>query len=307
MGEDAIDLGNELAPGRQEAPQWFLPFHRVAILGLGLIGGSLALALRADGLADTVVGYDAAPAHADEALAHGLVTAVAPTPQTAVARADLVVFAVPVLAIQPLMRAVAPVLAPDVIVTDVGSVKAPVVAWAEATLPQSGRFVGGHPMAGRERSGPGAAEATLFRGARWPLTPTSATEPAPLARVRALVVALGAEPLTLAPDEHDRLVAGASHLPLLAATALMRTLADSPDWTGVARLAAGGFRDTTRVAAGDPTMARDICLANRDAILARLDAYLDTLSQLRAAVDAQDGPALADIFAAAKAARDAWD
>jgi prephenate dehydrogenase len=286
------------------APQPFALFHRVAILGLGLIGGSLGLALLADGLAEAVVGYDTTPAHAEEALARGLVGASAATPADAVADADLVVFAVPVLAIQSLMRAVAPALAPDAILTDVGSVKAPVVAWAEATLPQPERFVGGHPMAGRERSGPGAAEAVMFRGARWPLTPTPATQPAALARIQALVVALGGEPLVMAPDEHDRLVAGASHLPLLAATALTQTLAASPDWPGVAQLAAGGFRDTTRVAAGDPTMARDICLTNRAPILARLDAYLDTLHQLRAALDVQDGPALATIFAAAKAARE---
>ena len=303
MSEDTTAASPEMAHG---AARPFAPFRRVAILGLGLMGGSLGLALQADGLADAVVGYDAAPAHADEALARGLVGAIAATPVATVAGADLVVFAVPVLAIQPLMRSVAPALAPDAILTDVGSVKAPVVAWAEATLPRPGRFVGGHPMAGRERSGPGAAVATLFRGARWPLTPIPATEPAALARIRALVVALGAEPQTLAPDEHDRLVAGASHLPLLAATALMQTLATSPDWPGVAQLAAGGFRDTTRVAAGDPTMARDICLTNRAPILARLDAYLETLHQLRAAVEREDGPALEAIFAAAKVARDEW-
>jgi len=299
-------MGEDTTAAAPEAARSFVPFRRVAILGLGLMGGSLGLALQADGLAEAVVGYDATPAHAAAALARGLVVASAPTPEDAVAYADLVVLAVPALATLPLLRAIALALASDAIVTDVGSVKAPVVAWAKATLPQPGRFVGGHPMVGSEQSGPGAAEATLYRGARWPLTPIAATEPVALARVRALVVALGAEPLVMAPDAHDQLVAGASHLPLLAASALMRTLVASPDWPGVARLAAGGFRDTTRVAAGDPTMARDICLTNGDAILARLDAYLATLQELRAALAAQDGAALADIFAAAKAARDAW-
>ncbi len=198
----------------------FPPFRRVAILGLGMMGGSLGLALRAGALADEIVGYDAAPAHAAEAVARGLVAAVYPMPQAAVADADLIVLAVPVGATLPLLQAIASAVAPDAIVTDVGSVKAAVVAWAAATLPLPGRFVGGHPMAGSERSGPGAADATLYRGARWPLTPPPATEPAALARVQALVVALGAEPLLLPPDEHDRLVAGASHLPLLAATPL---------------------------------------------------------------------------------------
>lgn len=303
MSEGASEEPSEVAHG-QTRP--FAPFRRAAILGLGLMGGSLGLALQADGLADMVVGYDATPAHANAALARGLVSAIAPTPEAAVTGADFVVFAVPVLATLPLMRAVAPALAPDAILTDLGSVKAPVVAWAEATLPQPGRFVGGHPMAGREHSGPGAAEATLLRGVRWPLTPVPTTEPAALARVQALVAALGAEPLTLAPDEHDRLVAGASHLPLLAATALVQALATSPDWPGVAQLAAGGFRDTTRVAAGDPTMARDICLTNRAPILARLDAYLDALHHLRAAVEREDGPALQSLFDAAKTARDTW-
>ena len=303
MGEDTTTVASGLTHG---AARPRALFRRVAILGLGLMGGSLGLALQANGLADVVVGYDAAPAHAEAALARGLVGAIEATPEATVAGADLVVFAVPVLATLPLMYAVAPALAPDAILTDVGSVKASVVAWAEATLPQPGRFVGGHPMAGRERSGPGAAVAALFLGARWPLTPIPATEPATLARIRALVVALGAEPLTLAPDEHDRLVAGASHLPLLAATALMQTLATSADWPGVAQLAAGGFRDTTRIAAGDPIMARDICLTNRDPILARLDTYLEALHQLRAAVEGEDGQALEALFATTKAARDGW-
>ncbi|HLY29602.1 MAG TPA: prephenate dehydrogenase/arogenate dehydrogenase family protein, partial [Ktedonobacterales bacterium] len=280
---------------------------RVAIIGLGLMGGSLGLALREGKLARQIIGYDAQPEAAAEALARHLVDSLAPTPAGVVANADLIVIAIPTLAVRATLAAITPACAPGALITDLCSVKEPVVAWAEATLPQPGRFVGGHPMTGRERSGPAAAQTDLYRGARWPLTPTSVTNPAALARITSLVTALGATPLLLPPEKHDWLVAAISHLPLLAATALMQTLAETDDWPEMAQLAAGGFRDTTRVAAGDPIMGRDICLTNRLPILRRLDAYLAELSALRQAIDTGDKTTLEAIFRAAQASRRVWE
>lgn len=281
-------------------------FSRVAILGLGLMGGSLALALRAAGLAAQLSGYDALLATMARALALGVIDEPAASPAQAVAQADLVVLAAPVGASGALLAALRTSLAPDALVTDLGSTKAQVVAWATETLLDPARFVGGHPMTGSERSGVEAASATLYGGITWCLTPTAQTAPHALERMRGLVVALGAHPLELSPDRHDHLVAGASHLPLLAATALVQAVTGGGDWPDLAQLAASGFRDTTRVASGDPVMARDICLTNRAEIVGWLDSYLTTLHTLRAQVAAGAPDALEASFRAARDARDAW-
>ncbi len=280
-------------------------FDRAAILGLGLMGASLGLALRAASAARTIVGYDAAPGLAARAQALGAIDHPASDPAVAVAAADLVVLAVPVMAMRDLLAAITPHLAPGALVTDLGSTKSAVVAWAEALLPDPPRFAGGHPMTGRERSGVDAADPALYQGCVWCLTPTERTATDALARLAALVERLGARPVTLQPQRHDEAVAAVSHLPLLAATALTMTATARPDWPTARSLAAGGFRDTTRVASGNPRMARDICLTNTQPILDCLDAYLAALQRLREAVAAGD-PALEQIFASAKEARDAW-
>lgn len=280
-------------------------FNRVAILGLGLMGASLALALRAAGGARELAGYDVAPGVAEQARTRGLVDRAHASAAEAVAGADLVVLAAPVLAMRDLLAAIAPHLGPATLVTDLGSTKAEVVAWAADRLPAPEHFIGGHPMTGRERSGLAAADATLYDGCVWCLTPSLHTAPDAQARVAALVTALGARPLIVDPAQHDAAVAAISHLPLLAATALMLTATQDPAWELARQLAAGGFRDTTRVASGDPRMARDICLTNTQPLLAVLDAYLARLHTLRDQLAAQD-PAIEATFAAAKAARDAW-
>ena len=229
------------------------------------------------------------------------------TAAEAAANADLIMLASPPQSARILLQAISAQIQPGAIVTDLCSVKAPVVAWASEALPDPSRFVGGHPMAGSERSGLDAAQAALYQGARWLLTPTPATAPDALARVEALVRALGAHPQRLDPAEHDKLLAGASHLPLAAATTLANTLAEAPDWPQMAQLAAGGYRDTTRIAAGDPIMARDICLTNRDALLAWLDAYLEQLASLRAAIAQGDATTLEAFFRSGQAARWTWE
>ncbi|MBF6589919.1 MAG: prephenate dehydrogenase/arogenate dehydrogenase family protein [Ktedonobacterales bacterium] len=279
---------------------------RVAILGLGLMGASLGLALRTHAPArHSIAGYDAAPGVAARARALGAVDTPCQAVAEAVAGANLVVLAAPVLALRELLAAIAPHLAAGAVVTDLGSVKAAVVAWAEELLPDASRFVGGHPMTGRECSGVAAADPTLYRGHTWCLTPTARTAPLALRRVQAMARRVGARPRVLDATRHDAAVAAISHLPLLAAAALALTASADPDWPEARRLAAGGFHDTTRVASGDPRMARDICLTNTQPVLACLDRYLATLQALRARVAAGDA-SIETCFAQAKRARDAW-
>ena len=278
---------------------------RVAILGLGLMGASLGMALREQGVAREIVGYDAAPGVAVRARERGAIDAACETVAAAVKDSDVVVLATPLLAMPDLLAEIAPLLAPNTLVTDLGSAKGAVVAWAESLLPSPGQFVAGHPMAGSEQSGVEAANRALYRGCTWLLTPTSRTSDAALATVERIVAALGAHSARLSPERHDRAVALASHLPLLAASALMLTIAESPNAADALTIAAGGFRDTTRVASGSPRMARDICLTNSAPLLVALDAYLNRLQALRQQLAGED-PAIEETFATARAARKEW-
>src|SRR5487761_1906124 len=308
-----IDTARDAAAHPDSSPAHDAPpFGRVAIIGLGLMGGSLGLALCAGGvdgarLAPVVVGYDAAPGVAERALARGALDHASGAVAVAGQGATLVVIATPTLAAPAVLRAIAPHLAPEAVITDLCSVKAPLVRLAPEALHHPERFVGGHPMAGLERAGIEAAIAGLYRGARWALTPTSATAPDALERVRALVVALGAEPVEMDAAAHDAAVAGVSHLPLAIAVALMRSLSEADDWETMALLAAGGYRDATRVAAGDPVMGRDMLLANRAALLARLDAFSATLASLRALLARGDAAEIEAALRAAQTARRTWE
>ncbi|MGZ6391026.1 MAG: prephenate dehydrogenase [Ktedonobacterales bacterium] len=284
-------------------------FSRVAILGLGLMGGSLALALRNAGVAEQIAGYDRTPEVAVRASERGMVDEACVAVAEAVREADLVVLAAPVLAERALLEQAAPHLTPGAVVTDLGSTKRVVVGWAEELLLVPAHFVGGHPMAGRELSGLDASDATLYHGAVWCLTPTPQTDPEVVRRLSSLITAVGASPLLLDPERHDHLIAGVSHLSILVAAGLVRTLASDGGWAELALLAAGGFRDTTRIASGDPRMARDICLTNRDEIVRWVDAYLATLHQLRdmvAAEEADGGATIEAHFREAREVREDW-
>ena len=261
--------------------------RRAALIGTGLIGGSVGLALRREGL--VVRGLDRDPARADDAKRLGVVDEVARSIDDAVAGADVVVVAVPVGQVAEVV--VAALDAGAVLVTDVGSVKAGVVGAVESARPDSAtRFVGGHPMAGSEQDGLDGADADLFVGATWVLTPTERTDADAFQAVRSLVRSLGAEVLAVTPEDHDALVAVVSHVPQLAATTLMDVAArHGEEHATLLRLAAGGFRDMTRIAASAPGIWSDICVANGDAIVRALDDYLDALQQVRALlVDADD-------------------
>jgi prephenate dehydrogenase len=275
--------------------------NRVAVLGTGLVGGSVGLAARARGL--HVTGYDRDPDRGARALAVGAIDARADDLAAAVAGSDLVVVAVPVGLVAEVAVAAFDAGAP--VVTDVGSVKAVVVEAVEAARPAvADRFVGGHPMAGSEQDGLDGADADLFVGATWVLTPTPTTDPSVFERVRDFAVALGAEAIAVSPRHHDALVAVVSHVPQLAATTLMDVAARrGEEHATLLRLAAGGFRDMTRIAASHPAIWPDICVANRDAIVESLDDYLVALAAVRELVAAADRPALLDLLERARAAR----
>ncbi len=256
-------------------------FDTVLILGVGLIGGSVARGLRERFLAREIVGLDSDPETLTTALGLGVIDVAHLSVGNWVKNVDLVVLAVPVRALPGLLNSLIPFLSETCILTDVGSVKAPLLG-AISSFPSDiqKRFVGGHPMAGSERAGVQHSSASLLQNAIWVLTPTAQTQVSTLERVQELVAALGANPVVLEPSAHDKLVATVSHLPYLSALALTRLIARHEDRDGLALLAAGGFRDLTRVASGDPRMSRDMVVENRTAVLEAIRRYRNELGAL---------------------------
>ncbi|MEX1082371.1 MAG: prephenate dehydrogenase/arogenate dehydrogenase family protein [Halofilum sp. (in: g-proteobacteria)] len=277
---------------------------RVAIVGVGLIGGSFGLALRAAGYDGEIVGIGRDRARLDQAVQLGAIDRGETEYAAGVAGAEVVLLAVPMGAMRTQMEALAPVLPADAVVTDAGSVKGSVIEDARAALGSLARFVPGHPIAGTENSGVGAAFAELYRGRRVILTPAPETEEAATERVEALWALTGAEVERLPVATHDHLLALTSHLPHMLAFGLVDTLARGDDPEGVFRYAAGGFRDFTRIASSDPVIWRDICLANREALLTALEAYRADLDALTAEIRDGDGDGLLTRFTRAKDARD---
>jgi prephenate dehydrogenase len=274
---------------------------RVAVIGTGLIGGSIGLALARQG--HPVVGYDRDTERVERAKAVGAVTEIAGSIEDAARGAAVAVIAVPVG--QIVGAAIAALDAGAAVVTDVGSVKGPVVAALEAARRDAAaRFVGGHPMAGSEQEGVDGADADLFVGATWVLTPTPATDATAYTQLRALIRDVGAEVVTVTPEHHDVLVALVSHVPQLAASTLMDVAtAHEEEHRTLLRLAAGGFRDMTRIAAGHPGIWPDILTTNREAVLDALDAYLAALGRARELVAQADDSALLALLERARAAR----
>lgn len=279
--------------------------EKLAIVGTGLIGGSFALALKRAGAVREVLGVGRNPARLTVARELGLIDRAVDWSEAA--RADCILLALPVGETEAVLRKLQPYLKAGAVVTDAGSTKANVVAAARAALGQRfADFVPGHPIAGSEQSGPGAARDDLYRGKRVVLTPQAETRAEAVAVVRALWEAAGAEVETLDADLHDRVFAAVSHLPHLAAYALVDDLACRDDSATFFRFAASGFRDFTRIAGSSPEMWRDIALANREALLHELDAYLAALQTLRQAVSERDAEALSKIFSRARSAREQW-
>jgi prephenate dehydrogenase len=281
--------------------------RRIAVIGVGLIGGSFALAMRRGGLAAQVAGYDRDAAALERAAGLQVIDQVAQSVSEATRGADLVVVAVPVKAAAGVLHDVGLALEPSAVVTDVGSTKAEVIEIARAELRERfPRFVPGHPIAGREASGVEAATVDLFKGARVVLTPLAETDAAAVEVVRGAWSGIGARVSLLAAGDHDRIFAAVSHLPHLLSFALVSELASRPDAAELFAFAAGGFRDFTRIAASSPEMWRDIALQNRAALLAELDRYGVRLAVFRELIEKGDGPALERLMAEARSARTAW-
>ena len=280
---------------------------RVALVGVGLIGGSFAMAVRRAGLSGTLVGVDRDAAALERAAGLGVIDTAATSVTEGVRGADLVVVAVPVRAIGGVLHDVALALEPRGVVTDVGSTKGDVVRIAREELRASfPRFVPGHPIAGREASGVEAAIPDLFKGARVVLTPAAQTDADAVDLVRGCWEAIGARVTMLDPQAHDRIFAAVSHLPHLLSFALVSEIASRPEAAELLGFAAGGFRDFTRIAASSPEMWRDISLQNRDALLAELDRYGARLAVFRELIARGEGAGLERLMAEARSARRAW-
>ncbi len=284
---------------------------KLVVVGVGLIGGSCALALKRAGAVGEVVGIGRAQGNLDVAVARGVVDRALPLASDwtrEVRDADVVLLATPVAQFPGLLVAMADALGPQTIVTDAGSTKQDVIDAAGGALgSRLPRFVPGHPIAGTEHTGAAAAFASLFEGRNVILTPIAETAPPSTERIAAMWQACGARVTTLDATRHDAIFAAVSHLPHVLAFTLVAELAARPDAAAYFEHAASGFRDFTRIAGGSPEMWRDIALANRDALLAEIDGYAAALAAARAFIAEGDGEALAALFGEAARARRAWE
>ena len=293
--------------------------QKIVVCGVGLIGGSFALGLKASSFSNQesalvgrrsayqIVGIGRTRAPLEQALQLGVIDEIATDWQSALRDADMVLLGMPVGQMPAVMSALVPYLEPQTVVTDGGSTKADVVAAARAAFGNKiAQFVPGHPIAGAEKSGVGAAKADLYAGKRVILTPLPENDASSVERVRAAWQACGALVSELSADDHDRVFAAVSHLPHLLAFALVHDLAARPNADQLFGFAAGGFRDFTRIASSHPEMWRDICVANRHALLAELDAYMNELMKTRVLLAGQDSAGLESMFSTARERRDAW-
>jgi len=278
---------------------------RIAIIGLGLIGGSLALALKKKAKGTEIVGFSRSLETVARAKDRGVIDRAARNPASAVAGADMVVIATPVMANKDMLAAISEHLSPRCLVTDTGSTKSEVMKWAGEYLSSKISFIGGHPMAGKETSGIGEADADLFRGCVYCLTPSPCATPQAVRKMKKTVESIGARPFFIDAETHDNLVAGVSHLPMLLSAAFVTATMKSRLWPEMAKLAAGGYRDFSRLASGSPEMNRDICVTNREKITDWLDRYIEVLKGYRNLVS-EDSEELAEMLAQAHEAREKW-
>ena len=285
-----------------ESPQMKQDVRRVSVIGLGLIGGSIAAGIKQQGLASSVCAWD--PNAASLALGHdlGIIDSIAADINEATAQSDLIVLAVPVQSMEQVLRDID---LKDQVITDVGSVKGIAVEAARRVfgeLPEN--FIPGHPIAGSEKQGVVAADPNLFRQHKVILTPGEASNPAAIARVEKLWNGLGAEVVRMSVSHHDDVLAQTSHLPHLLAYALVDTLSAGGDSLEVFEYAAGGFRDFSRIAASDPTMWSDIFEANKEPLVQVLDQYLLKLETLKQLIESGEADQIKDVLSRAKVARD---
>jgi prephenate dehydrogenase len=284
-------------------PHW----ERIALVGVGLLGGSLGLAIKERGLAARVAGYVRRATHAAQCEEAGVVNSAGTDLGRAVEQADLVILCTPIAQMAGLTTKMLPALKRGGIVTDVGSVKASVVSELEPLVSSAGaHFIGSHPMAGAEKMGVSAAHSHLFEGAICALTPTTNSHPDSVAQLEEFWTAVGARPLRLSPELHDDLVSRSSHLPHVVASELANYVLSPVHAKEQAMLCANGFRDTTRIASGSPEMWRDICLANRKNLARVLGVFIEDLQEFQLALEAQDMRTVEEFFRQAKERRDGW-
>ena len=282
--------------------------ERLSIIGCGLMGGSVALALRRAGLVRHISGHSRSPASSRRALDLGVIDEACASAADAVRGADIVLLSVPVASTFDVLASLRTALAPEALCMDVGSTKRDVVAAARAALGSDiAAFVPAHPIAGKERAGVDAADADLYRDRHVILTPLEETDPDRTRRARALWEAMGAVVSDMSPEDHDRTFAAVSHLPHLLAFAYVASVARQPQGERMLQLAGPGFRDFTRIAGGDPAMWRDILLANRDEVLAQAASFRHVLGEIERAMLASDAQALMDQIAQPSALRSGWE
>lgn len=279
--------------------------HRIAIIGLGQIGASIGMDLRAKLPDIEIIGHDIEPSTAGIARKRGAVDKISYSLPGTVEDASIVFLSVPVTAVKDVMGAIGPSLSPGAIVTDTASTKVDVLAWAGELLPDSVEFVGGHPMAGVETPGVNGAQSGMFEGATYAVIPLARSSEAAVKTVVDLVELLGAKHYFMDPNEHDGLVAAVSHLPIAVSIALMRSASSSPSWREMAGLAAGSFRDVSRLASGSPAMHHGIFTTNRESVLRWIDQYQNDLTAFRRLIEVGGEP-LMDGLKEAFDARDGW-
>ena len=284
-----------------------MQWRQITLVGVGLLGGSLALAIRRGQLAQSLVGYVRRPESVKDCQRLNAFDRVELHLERAVAGADLVVLCTPVGQMGPLIEQMSPVLGPDMLITDVGSVKGTVVAQLEMLVHRTGaRFMGSHPMAGSEQTGLEAARVGLFKGATCAITPTPHSTPGDVERLVHFWQQVGGRPLVLAPELHDELVSRCSHLPHVAAAALVNLVLHQSHPPEQVDLCGPGFRDATRVASGSPEMWRDICQANRSELIRQLDELVSELGRFRQALAENRAAEVEAYLREAKLRRDQW-
>jgi len=279
---------------------------KIAIIGLGLIGGSIGLALREAEPDFEIVGHDKETAVSKRAYKLGAIEKEERNLISAIEGADLVIIATPAMAIREIFEATAPYLKPDCVITDTATIKAEVLRWADELLPESVHFVGGDPMVSKDEIGIDAATSDLFAGSTYCIVPSVKAHPAAIELVTSMVRTLGAEPFFLDATEHDGQVVGVDHLPLMLATALLMTTTQTSAWRDISRLPSRTFWRATHLPSTDPLTYRDICLANRENIYRWIDLYIDSLKDLQGRLVAADAETWEELFTELMDTRNRW-
>lgn len=297
-----------LLTGKQSASGGYLA--KIAIIGTGLMGTSLALALRQSNLSDLqIIGSDYDSVARSNAQKSGAFHRMETRLSNALDGADLVVLATPIMAMRDLMETLGPWLQEGCVLTDIGSSKKVVLEWAQEFLPKSVKFVGGHPMAGKETAGAQNATADLFKDKPYCIVPAPYADKDAVSTVTTMAEAIGARPYFINVDEHDSFVGAVSHLPFLMSVALMETVSKSANWGDIAQLASSGFRDVSRLASGNAIMHRDISLSNRESIVSWIDSFIRELYEIRNLLNTEEGTnaaAVHQVFEHASNERARW-